>query len=57
MDWFPHFANYRRGGYDFDARYEDGLARYEDKRIYDLIEKEGPITAPELRKRKRYGRI
>ncbi|MCR4691283.1 MAG: hypothetical protein K5739_08060, partial [Lachnospiraceae bacterium] len=22
--WFPDFANFRRDGYDFDARYEDG---------------------------------
>ena len=28
---FPDLANYRRDGYDFDARFEDGLARYEDK--------------------------
>lgn len=21
--WFPDFANYRRDGYDFDARYDD----------------------------------
>ena len=25
-EWFPDFVNYRRDGYDFDARYEDGLA-------------------------------
>ena len=24
--WFPEFANYRRDGYDFDSRYEDGKA-------------------------------
>lgn len=47
--WFAHFANYRRDGYDFDARYDDGLARYEDKRIYDLILSHGPISAPALR--------
>lgn len=23
--WFPDFANFRRQGYDFDARYDDGL--------------------------------
>lgn len=47
--WLPHLANYRRDGYDFDARYDDGLARYEDKRIYDLILQSGPISAPALR--------
>ena len=25
-EWFPDFANFRRNGYDFDARYDDGLA-------------------------------
>ena len=25
-EWFPIFAVYRRDGYDFDSRYEDGLA-------------------------------
>ena len=24
-EWYPDLANYRRDGYDFDARYEDGL--------------------------------
>ena len=47
--WFAHLANYRRDGYDFDARYDDGLARYEDKRIYDLVLQNGPISAPALR--------
>ena len=49
-DWFPYLANYRRDGYDFDARYDDGLARYDDKRIYEIIEKLGPITSKDLRK-------
>ena len=47
--WFCDLANYRRDGYDFDARYDDGLARYEDKHIYDLILGHGPISAPTLR--------
>lgn len=49
LEWFAHLANYRRDGYDFDARYDDGLTRYEDKRIYDLILQNGPITASALR--------
>ena len=35
--WFPHFANYRRDGYDFDSRYEDGKADYREKLIMDLM--------------------
>ncbi len=32
-EWFPEFANYRRDGYDYDARVDDGLARARDARI------------------------
>ena len=36
--FFPDFANYRRDGYDFDARYDDGLASRADKELFELIE-------------------
>ncbi len=36
-EWYCDFANYRRDGYDFDARYDDGLARREDKMVYDIL--------------------
>ena len=39
--WFPYFANYRRDGYDFDARYEDGKAGYREKLLMDLFVPEG----------------
>jgi len=32
-EWIPDFANVRRNGYDFDARWDDGLASYKDKEI------------------------
>ena len=35
--WFPDFANYRREGYDFDSRYEDGKAGRREKLIMDLF--------------------
>ena len=35
--WFPEFANYRREGYDFDARFEDGKAGRREKLIMDLF--------------------
>lgn len=38
VEWFPHLANYRRDGYDFDARYDDGLAQRKDKEIMDLFD-------------------
>ena len=33
LEWLPVFANYRREGYDFDARYEDGKAPRKHKMI------------------------
>ena len=47
--WFPDFANYRRDGYDFDARYEDGLAYIGDKRLYDLITANAPVLSRRLK--------
>jgi len=47
--WFPDFANYRRDGYDFDARYDEGLAQYRDKELYDLLEQNGPILSKRLK--------
>ena len=36
--WLKYFVNYRRDGYDFDARWDDELASYRQKRIMDLFE-------------------
>ena len=33
--WFPHFANWRRDGYDFDSRWKDELATARQKKIMD----------------------
>ena len=33
--WFPDFANWRRDGYDFDSRWDDGLATALQKKILD----------------------
>ena len=53
-EWFPDFANWRRDGYDFDARFDDGLAPLKDKVLYDLIENNGPILSKELKERGNY---
>ncbi|MBQ9642943.1 MAG: hypothetical protein IJV26_02770 [Lachnospiraceae bacterium] len=37
LKWLPYFANFRRDGYDFDARWEDGLASFREKRIMDCL--------------------
>ena len=33
--WLPAFANSRRDGYDFDGRWQDGLADHREKRIME----------------------
>lgn len=48
--WFPDFANFRRDGYDFDARFEDGLASYDDRDLYELLEANAPILSKSLKK-------
>ena len=48
-EWFKDFANYRRDGYDFDARFDDGLVPYRDKRLYDLVSENAPIISKNLK--------
>ena len=49
MDAYPHLANFRRDGYDFDARVDDGLVRDQERRLYELIAG-GMRLSHELRK-------
>lgn len=35
--WFPHFANWRREGYDFDSRWDEELATFRQKKIMDCF--------------------
>ena len=53
-EWFLDFANYRRDGYDFDARFDDGLAQYKDKNLYELLESNAPILSKDLKKKGNY---
>ncbi len=55
-EWFPDFANYRRDGYDFDARFDDGLASYRDKDLFDLLEANAPMLSKELKRMGNYGK-
>lgn len=48
-EWFPDFANYRRDGYDFDARFDDGLASYRDKDLFELFQENAPILSKDLK--------
>ena len=47
--WLPDFANFRRDGYDFDARYDDGLASRKDKNIYDTVAEHGILLSRDLK--------
>lgn len=49
-EWFPDFANYRRDGYDFDALYDEGLAKRTDKNLFDLIDNNAPVLSKDLKK-------
>lgn len=48
-EWYPIFASYRRDGYDFDSRYEDGLASYRAKKIMDVMNLCEVIPSNELK--------
>ncbi len=54
--WFPDFANYRRDGYDFDARFDDELASFRDKMLFDLVERTAPVLSRQLKKEGNYGK-
>ena len=48
-EWFPDFANYRRDGYDFDARWDEGLASRRDKVLYELLDANAPVLSKGLK--------
>lgn len=53
-EWFPVLANYRRSGYDFDARWDDGLVSKKGKDVYDLICRNGAIISKEIKRALNY---
>ena len=48
-EWYKDFCNYRRDGYDYDARYDDGLAVYRDKTVYDILEQYPSLLSKDLK--------
>ena len=48
-EWYLDFANYRRDGYDFDARCDEGLMRYQDKLVYSVLEENGSLVSRQWR--------
>lgn len=55
-DWYLDFANWRRQGYDFDARYDDGLAAYQDKLIYETLASQDSLLSTELKQKSGFGK-
>lgn len=44
-EWFPRLANFRRDGYDFDSRWEEGLASPKCRDIMnEVLQKETALT-------------
>ncbi len=54
-EWIYDFANLRRDGYDFDARYEDGLAGRRDLLVVQALEKLGPSLSRALKREAGFG--
>ena len=54
--WFPHFANWRRDGYDFDSRWEDELAPMRQKRIMDCFSMQEEWFSFALKQRASFGK-
>ena len=53
--WLPVLANYRRDGYDFDSRWEDGLAKGRSKKLMDCFESGGRFTGQQLKAQAGFG--
>ncbi len=56
LKWFPVFANARRDGYDFDARYEDELASFRQKKIMDQFIGRSEWMGSELKRAAGFGK-
>ena len=56
LAWLPVLANFRRDGYDFDSRAEEGIARRREQRIMQLFETQPELPSYEIRKRAGFGK-
>ena len=55
-EWLPYFVNFRRDGYDFDARWEDELASHRQKRIMDLFDAGQEYFSFEVKQKAGFGK-
>lgn len=54
--WFPHFANWRRDGYDFDSRWDEELASMRCKKIMDQFVRKEELYSFELKQLAGFGK-
>jgi hypothetical protein len=55
-EWFPHFANYRRDGYDFDSRWDEELASMRSKRVMDQFAGQEELFSFQLKQLAGFGK-
>lgn len=53
-EWVPDFVNFRRDGYDLDARWDEGLTPQKDKELYEAIANEKTILSKRLKETLNY---
>ena len=56
LKWLPCFVNYRRDGYDFDSRYEEGLAKRREHLIMELFESHEELASYEIKSMTGFGK-
>ena len=56
LDWLPHFANYRRDGYDFDVLWDDAKASFRMKKIMDLFPDNEQLFSCDIKRRAGFGK-
>lgn len=56
LKWLPVFANYRRDGYDFDSRWEEGLATNRSKKIMDCLTDDKQLPGYLLKEQAGFGK-
>ncbi|HEX3076169.1 MAG TPA: hypothetical protein VHQ24_04820 [Lachnospiraceae bacterium] len=55
-EWYPTFVTYRRDAYDFDSRYEDGLASNRAKKVMDVLNEYESLPSNELKEIAGFGK-
>ena len=55
-EWFPHFANYRREGYDFDTLWDEEKASMRSKKIMNQFAANEMLPSNELKRLAGFGK-